>query len=91
MVSANGPINSPAHAPLSRRTFLRSSLAASAGLAGVLLTKTPPLLAQEHELKLITFSHFVPTSDEELKRQLEEYGKMAGVKVRMDRVAGSLG
>jgi multiple sugar transport system substrate-binding protein len=70
-----------------RRSFLRSSLATSAGLAGVLLTKTPPAMGQDRELKLVTFSHFVPTSDEELQRQLEEFGKMAGVKVRMDRIA----
>jgi hypothetical protein len=38
---------------LSRRTFLRSSLAASAGLTGILLTKTPPAFAQERELKLL--------------------------------------
>lgn len=72
---------------IKRRTLLRSSLTASAGLAGVLMSKTPPLYAQEHELRLITFSHFVPASDEELQRQLEEYGKQAGVKTRMDRVA----
>jgi multiple sugar transport system substrate-binding protein len=70
-----------------RRTFLRTSLTASAGLAGILLTKTPPLYAQERELKLLTWSHFVPSSDEELQRQLEEFGKQAGIKVRMDRVA----
>lgn len=72
---------------MKRRTLLRSSVTASAGLVGVLMSKTPPLMAQERELKLITFSHFVPSSDEELKRQLEEYGKQAGVKTRMDRVA----
>ena len=32
---------------LSRRTFLRSSLTASAGFTGMLLTKTPPAFAQE--------------------------------------------
>ena len=75
------------HKDFSRRTFLRSSATASAGLASILLTKTPPAYAQERELKLLTFSHFVPASDEELERQLQEFGKQAGVKVRMDRVA----
>jgi multiple sugar transport system substrate-binding protein len=75
------------HTPLNRRTFLRSALATSAGLAGVLFTKTPPLFAQEQELKLLNWSHFVPASDVELERQLNEFGKMAGIKVRMDRVA----
>ena len=73
--------------PASRRSFLRSSLATSAGLAGMLVAKAPPAIGQDRELRLITFSHFVPASDEELKRQLEEFGQMAGVKVRMDRVA----
>jgi hypothetical protein len=53
----------------------------------MLLAKTPPLFAQERELNLLTWSHFVPSSDDELQRQLEEFGKMAGVKTRMDRVA----
>jgi multiple sugar transport system substrate-binding protein len=75
------------HQALSRRTFLRSSATASAGLASILLTKTPPAYAQERELTLLTFSHFVPASDEELERQLKEFGQQAGVKVRMDRVA----
>jgi multiple sugar transport system substrate-binding protein len=75
------------HQALSRRTFLRSSATASAGLASILLTKTSPAYAQERELTLLTFSHFVPTSDEELERQLKEFGQRAGVKVRMDRVA----
>ena len=73
--------------PLKRRTFLRASATATTGLAGLLLARTAPLMAQERELKLLTWSHFVPTSDEELKRQLEEFGALAGVKVRMDRVA----
>jgi hypothetical protein len=62
-------------------------MAASTGLASILLTKTAPAVAQDRELKLLTWSHFVPSSDEELQRQLEEFGKMAGIRVRMDRVA----
>jgi multiple sugar transport system substrate-binding protein len=83
-----GPTTSrSATATLNRRGFLRSSATAAAGLAGILMAKTPPSYAQERELKLLTWSHFVPSSDAELQRQLEEFGKMAGVKVRMDRVA----
>lgn len=78
---------SRAETPISRRTLLHSSLVASAGLSGILLTKTPPAFAQERELKLLTFAHFVPSSDDELERQLNEFGKQAGVKVRMDKVA----
>src|ERR671925_2230975 len=72
---------------MSRRTLLSTAMGASAGLAGMLLTKTAPAIAQERELKLLTTSHFVPTSDAELQRQLEEFGTMAGIAVRMDRVA----
>ena len=75
------------HHPISRRAVLHSSLVTSAGLAGIFLTRTPPALAQERELKLLTFAHFVTASDDELQRQLEEFGKQAGVKVRMDKVA----
>jgi multiple sugar transport system substrate-binding protein len=78
---------SPLDNTVSRRTLLHSSLLASAGLAGILLTRTPPAIAQERELKLLTFAHFVPASDDELERQLNEFGKQAGVNVRMDKVA----
>jgi multiple sugar transport system substrate-binding protein len=87
MTTPHETMSNFAHTSSDRRTFLRTSLTASAGLAGILLTKTPPLYAQERELKLLTWSHFVPASDDELQRQLEEFGKQAGVKVRMDRVA----
>jgi multiple sugar transport system substrate-binding protein len=71
---------------LDRRQLLRTSMLASAGLAGILLTKTPPVVAQERELTLLTWSHFVSASDDELQRQLKEFGIQAGIKVRMDRV-----
>src|SRR5262245_9774576 len=87
MEAPHGTKDGLSETALLRRTFLRSSLAASAGLTGILLTKTPPAFAQERELKLLTFAHFVPASDDELQRQLEEFGKQAGVKVRMDKVA----
>ncbi|GIX48631.1 MAG: ABC transporter substrate-binding protein [Candidatus Tectimicrobiota bacterium] len=80
-------VGHPSSPMLSRRALLRASLGTSAGLAGILLARQAPVLAQERELKLLTWSHFVPASDEELQRQLEEFGKMAGIKVRMDRVA----
>src|SRR2546427_11104992 len=87
MEAPPSPKDDLAETVLSRRTFMRSSLAASAGLTGILLPKPPPAFAQERELKLLTFAHFVPASDDELRRQLEEFGKQAGVKVRMDQVA----
>lgn len=73
--------------PSSRRKFLQSSAAVSGGLAGILASGVAPAVAQDRELKMVTWSHFVPASDDELRRQFEEFGKAAGVKVRMDRVA----
>jgi multiple sugar transport system substrate-binding protein len=87
MVEAQRHTASSTKTSMDRRDFLRSSATAAAGLAGILMAKTPPAYAQERELRLLTWSHFVPSSDEELQRQLEEFGKMAGIKVRMDRVA----
>ena len=70
-----------------RRTFMRNSMAVGGGLASILATGIAPAVAQERELKMLVWSHFVPASDDELRRQFEEFGKQAGVKVRMDRVA----
>jgi multiple sugar transport system substrate-binding protein len=59
----------------------------SGGLAGIMASGIAPAIAQERELKMLVNSHFVPSSDEELARQLEEFGKANGVKTRLDRVA----
>jgi hypothetical protein len=45
---------------LTRRDVLRATHTAAVGLGGILLTRTPPAMAQERELKLLTWSHFVP-------------------------------
>ncbi len=71
----------------SRRKFLQDAALATGGLAGILASGIAPATAQTRELKMLVNSHFVPASDEELKRQLAEFGKAAGVKTRLDRVA----
>ena len=71
----------------SRRKFLQNTAITTGGLAGILATGIAPATAQERELKMLTNSHFVPSSDVELARQLAEFGKAAGVKTRLDRVA----
>lgn len=74
--------------PNSRRRFLTNSAAiATGGLAGILSSGIAPAVAQERELKVLVNSHFVPKSDDELERQLAEFGKAEGVKTRLDRVA----
>ncbi len=74
--------------PRSRRNFLTTSAAATTGgLAGILASGVAPAVGQTRELKVLVNSHFVPSSDEELLRQMKEFGKAEGVKVRLDHVA----
>ena len=83
----NGLTGEIFNTPSSRRKFLTRSAAATGGLASILATGSAPALGRTHELKALVNSHFVPASDEELKRQLAEFGKAEGVKTRLDRVA----
>jgi len=46
-----------------------------------------PALAQKRELTFLSWNHFVPASDDELRRQAEAFGKQAGVTVRVDTIA----
>src|SRR4029434_10133882 len=67
-----------------RREFLSTVGAAGA----VLALDRAPAWAQKRELTLLSFNHFVPASDDELRRQAEVFGKQAGVTVRVDTIAG---
>ncbi len=53
----------------SRREFLRDSAVVTGGLAGILASGIAPAYAQTRELKMLTWSHFVPASDDELRSQ----------------------
>ena len=46
-----------------------------------------PAFAQKRELTFLSWNHFVPASDEELRRQAEVFSKQAGVSVRVDTIA----
>jgi multiple sugar transport system substrate-binding protein len=70
-----------------RRQFLRSAAGGAAGLAGVLASGRGPAIAQTRELTFLTIASFVPDTDKELKRQLEEWGKQNNVKTRLDIIA----
>src|SRR5213592_2233877 len=63
----------------SRRQFLRQSAGATLGMA--------PAFAQKRELTFLSWNHFVPASDDELRKQAEAFGKQAGVAVRVDTIA----
>src|SRR5947208_14840952 len=67
-----------------RRTFLLSSAVAG---AAVVLDRAPAY-AQKRELTLLSTNHFVPASDEELRRQVVATRKQAGLTVKVDTIHG---
>ena len=72
---------------VNRRQFLTtSSIGAGVGLAW-LAGGRAPAFAQKRELTFLSWNHFVPASDEELRKQAEAFGKQAGVTVRVDTIA----
>src|SRR5574341_68977 len=71
----------------SRREFLRVASGATAGMASWLASGRAPAFAQKRELTFLSVNHFVPASDDELRRQAGEFGKQAGVTVRIDTIA----
>src|SRR5713226_8228014 len=73
--------------PISRRTLLRTTASATVGLAGILATKTPPLYAATRTLTMLTLNHFVPASDENLKRWAKEFEKANKCHVKIDFIA----
>src|SRR5260221_3260676 len=56
-------------------------------MSGLLALGQAPAIAQTRELTFLTIASFVPATDVELKRQLEEWGKANNVKVRLDIIA----
>ena len=67
-----------------RQTTRRQFLAAAATTGAVLALDRAPALAQKRELTMLSNNHFVPASDDELRRQAELFGKQAGCAVRVD-------
>jgi multiple sugar transport system substrate-binding protein len=70
-----------------RRQFLKTSAATSTGLASWLALSRAPAFAQKRELTFLSWNHFVPAADEELRKQAEAFGKQAGATVRVDTIA----
>ena len=73
-------------ARVNRRRFLQASAGAVAGLSLTALDRAPAL-AQKRELSFLSWNHFVPAADDELRRQAEVFSKQAGVTVRVDTIA----
>jgi multiple sugar transport system substrate-binding protein len=70
-----------------RRQFLRSTAGASAGIASWLALGKAPAQAQKRELTFLSWNHFVPAADDELRRQAEVFARQAGCTVRVDTIA----
>lgn len=74
-------------AGITRRTFLRTAATTSAGLAGILITHTPPLYAATRTMTMLAANHFVPASDENLRRWAREFEKANKCQVKIDFIA----
>src|SRR2546422_9253657 len=62
---------------LDRRQFLKSTAGATAGLAW-LAARRAPAFAQKRELTFLSWNHFVPASDDELRRPAAVFRRDAG-------------
>ncbi len=76
---------------LNRREFMMTSLSAAAGLYGLSTAVSPRAAAAAGGwLTMLSWSHFVPESDKELKRQLEhDFSRVSGIRARLDTIAVS--
>jgi multiple sugar transport system substrate-binding protein len=72
---------------VSRRGFLQATAGGVAGLTGVLAFRQPPAMAQQRELSMLSWNHFVPASDDKLREQAAAFSKQRGVQVRVDTIA----
>ena len=72
---------------LNRRQLLKTVGGATAGLAGILLTKTSPLYAATRTVTMLAANHFVPASDENLRAWAKEFEKANKCRVKIDFIA----
>jgi multiple sugar transport system substrate-binding protein len=70
---------------MTRRQFVRSTTVAAAAMAGML--STPPVYAAKKRLTVLSWNHFVPASDDELRAQAEAFGKQANMDVQVETIA----
>ena len=76
---------------MERRAFLTLTGAAAGaatlgGLPGILRAQKPPSFPKGTKLHLLEYVSFIPAADVELKRQGEEFGKLAGVDVTVELI-----
>jgi multiple sugar transport system substrate-binding protein len=72
---------------MKRREFLQVGTSGLVGVAGILALRQPPAMAQQREISLLSWNHFVPASDEKLRQQAAAFSKQHGVKVQVDTIA----
>jgi len=71
---------------ISRRSFIKASGAAAAGLAGILESGRAPAFAQGTKLHIVRWVDFVPAGDEVLKGQMGEAGKALGAEITLETI-----
>ena len=71
---------------MNRRSFLKVSGGASAGLAGILASGRAPAYAQGQKLHMVRWVDFVPAADEALKKQAVEAGKALGAEITVETI-----
>ena len=72
---------------IARRRFLRTAAGTTAGMASWLALRRAPAFAQKRELTFLSWNHFVPASDEELRKQAEAFSKANNCTVGVDTIA----
>jgi multiple sugar transport system substrate-binding protein len=73
---------------LTRRAFLTGTgtVAAAGGIEAILAARRAPAFAQGTRLHMLQWSHFIPAADTLFDKQAQEFGKQAGVEVRIERI-----
>ncbi len=77
----------PDRAVPTRRQFLATTAGAAAGMTSWLALGKAPAYAQKRELTFLSWNHFVPAADDELRKQAEAFAKLANCTVRVDTIA----
>jgi multiple sugar transport system substrate-binding protein len=70
--------------PVSRRRFLGTT---TAGLAGILATRTAPAIGQTREISYLCWNNFAPASDKKLAELGPRFTKETGIKIKIDHIA----
>src|SRR5947208_12187351 len=70
--------------PLSRRRFLGTT---TAGLAGILASRTAPAVGQTREISYLCWNNFAPNSDKKLAEIGQRFTKDTGIKLKIDHIS----